>query len=154
MIQVAFIFENGEISHIISPGRDDMYENEAYYDNLLAVHISANEDPVEFSDTLFWSFQASRFLPKPSRPSFAHDWHNSGTWVFNQDKFWTFIRNKRSHELYLSDWTQMPDAPLTEEEKEEWRLYRQSLRDIPASNQGVTVESLINWPEKPTTPRN
>lgn len=153
MIQVAFISENGEISHVISPGRDDMYENETYYEDFLAVHISSNEDPTEFTDKFYWNFQSSTFLPKPSRPSFAHDWNN-GTWVFNSDKFWLAIRNKRSHELYLSDWTQMHDAPLTEEEKEEWRLYRQSLRDIPASNQGVTVESLINWPEKPTTPRN
>jgi hypothetical protein len=40
------------------------------------------------------------------------------------------IANERNRLLSLCDWTQMPDAPLTNEERESWRLYRQALRDI------------------------
>jgi hypothetical protein len=32
--------------------------------------------------------------------------------------------------LSSSDWTQLPDVPLTEVQKTEWAIYRQKLRDI------------------------
>lgn len=40
-----------------------------------------------------------------------------------------FIRNRK---LYESDWTQLTDSPLSEEQKELWRIYRQELRDLPS----------------------
>ena len=30
-----------------------------------------------------------------------------------------------------SDWTQLPDAPITSEKREEWKQWRQYLRDLP-----------------------
>lgn len=36
----------------------------------------------------------------------------------------------RVKKLAESDWTQLPDAPLSDEKKEEWKIYRQQLRDI------------------------
>jgi len=41
------------------------------------------------------------------------------------------IRLKRNRLLAESDWTQLPDAPMTEEEKVAWVVYRQALRDFP-----------------------
>jgi hypothetical protein len=32
--------------------------------------------------------------------------------------------------LQNSDWTQLPDVPLTEEQKAAWATYRQALRDF------------------------
>lgn len=40
------------------------------------------------------------------------------------------IRTIRNTKLMESDWTQLPDVPLSEEKKREWREYRQKLRDI------------------------
>lgn len=40
------------------------------------------------------------------------------------------IVSARNDELMRCDWTQAPDAPLTDQQKEAWRLYRQQLRDI------------------------
>lgn len=40
-------------------------------------------------------------------------------------------RVQRDCALRLSDWTQMPDAPLTEQQRAEWATYRQALRDWP-----------------------
>ena len=48
----------------------------------------------------------------------------------NADK-WTAIRMHRGQFLNQSDWTQLPDAPLTAEEKTAWSTYRQALRDLP-----------------------
>lgn len=39
-------------------------------------------------------------------------------------------RNARNVLLAQSDWTQMNDSPLTNEEKTAWATYRQELRDI------------------------
>lgn len=48
----------------------------------------------------------------------------------SQDLLWNGIREYRSYLLQKSDWTQLPDAPLTEEQKTLWATYRQELRDI------------------------
>jgi hypothetical protein len=40
------------------------------------------------------------------------------------------IRQTRLYLLQQSDWTQLPDSPLTEAKRAEWATYRQALRDI------------------------
>lgn len=40
-------------------------------------------------------------------------------------------RELRNQLLRKSDWAVLPDAPLTEKQKQEWQAYRQALRDIP-----------------------
>jgi hypothetical protein len=44
---------------------------------------------------------------------------------------WNLIRGHRNELLARCDWTQIPDAALTLEEKQSWAAYRQSLRNIP-----------------------
>ena len=61
-----------------------------------------------------------------------------------------YIREKRNRRLLDSDWTQMPDAPLSDSKKAEWATYRQALRDL---TNNYTNEDSINdivWPTKPT----
>lgn len=36
----------------------------------------------------------------------------------------------RNYLLQITDWTQLPDVELTQEEKDAWATYRQSLREI------------------------
>lgn len=43
----------------------------------------------------------------------------------------TQVRQERDYRLMRTDWTQMPDAPISEDERAVWLIYRQSLRDIP-----------------------
>lgn len=62
-----------------------------------------------------------------------------------QDLLWI-----RLCELKGSDWTQLPDAPLDEAWKEEWRIYRQALRDLPENLPDTHGEILeVVFPEKP-----
>lgn len=56
------------------------------------------------------------------------------------------VRDKRDKLLADTDWTQTDDAPLSGEDKESVRKYRQALRDITAQS-GFPQE--IKWPEKP-----
>lgn len=57
------------------------------------------------------------------------------------------VRGQRSWYLTQCDWTQLPDAPLNDEQKGEWRTYRQALRDV--TTQESFPES-IEWPAVPT----
>ena len=44
---------------------------------------------------------------------------------------WFHVRAERNLLLAESDWTQLLDAPHTEEERQQWVVYYQKLRDLP-----------------------
>lgn len=56
------------------------------------------------------------------------------------------VRLVRDRLLSLSDWTQAADSPLSPEDREAWRVYRQALRDLPRVYSG---EGPIPWPVAP-----
>lgn len=56
------------------------------------------------------------------------------------------VRAQRDAALTYTDWTQLLDAPVDAASKEEVRVYRQALRDIPA--QEGFPETVV-WPEMP-----
>lgn len=62
------------------------------------------------------------------------------------DSQWAKVRADRNKRLADCDWTQLPDAPLTNVQTADWATYRQALRDI--TNQ--TDPFNIIWPEQPT----
>jgi hypothetical protein len=56
------------------------------------------------------------------------------------------IKNTRNLLLYESDWTQIPNNPLTVEQQQAWADYRQQLRDI--KSQPGYPNNVI-WPTPP-----
>jgi hypothetical protein len=58
---------------------------------------------------------------------------------------WNSIRNIRNEKLLESDWTQLPDSPLTNQKQTEWQIYRQYLRDITTQLNPFSIE----WPTPP-----
>ena len=68
------------------------------------------------------------------------------------------LRGHRNMLLTNSDWTVMPDSPLSDSKQTEWKTYRQSLRDITKTanpkmrtdmSNMLDVKS-VTWPTKPT----
>lgn len=57
-----------------------------------------------------------------------------------------FFRRCRDQKLAACDWTQLPDAQLTELQKAAWTEYRQALRDLPAT---ATPDGFVTWPREP-----
>lgn len=55
------------------------------------------------------------------------------------------LRRQRNKLLLESDWTQLADAPLSAEKKQEWADYRKQLRDLPDT---VDIHNII-YPKKP-----
>lgn len=54
------------------------------------------------------------------------------------------IREERRRLLFMSDWTQVTDAPV---DSKAWATYRQKLRDLPATIEDPTAT--IVWPTPP-----
>ncbi|MDI6872581.1 MAG: tail fiber assembly protein [Bacillota bacterium] len=61
-------------------------------------------------------------------------------------KAWAALRAMRDRLLRDSDWTQLPDVPLTAEAKVAWADYRQKLRDLP---ENTTDPFNPMWPVAP-----
>jgi hypothetical protein len=53
------------------------------------------------------------------------------------------VRNRRNSLLRQSDWTQLADVNLTEQEKAAWQVYRQALRDVTAQS---GFPENVEWP--------
>ena len=67
------------------------------------------------------------------------------------------LRDYRNGLLFQSDWTVMPDSPLSDSKKTEWKTYRQALRDITKTAKPKCVVdspslevSSVTFPEKPS----
>ena len=56
---------------------------------------------------------------------------------------WNKVVLIRNFLLMDSDWTQLGDAQLTAEQKAQWVIYRQKLRDIPADQKSRPANSVI-----------
>lgn len=147
MKQVAFIRDNGEIAHIVSPGTDDMYTSGARYGDLTAIDLAHDEDGSQYIITKYW--KDGQWETRAPRPGFYYKWE-SYDWVLDQEQLYQIIINDRNSRLYFSDWTQLPDSPLSETKKEEWRVYRQELRDLTNNLTGITNLDQVPWPVPPT----
>jgi hypothetical protein len=73
------------------------------------------------------------------------------TEVSTEEKKNQFILRQRYSELMNSDWTQLPNSPLSDQVKAEWAAYRQALRDMPAKYDWSKVKNYsdIQWPVRP-----
>ena len=72
-----------------------------------------------------------------------------GDWItisIPDEIYWERMRDARNLRLSSSDWSQIPDVPLTSAKKLEWSLYRQTLRDLPANTEDPKE---VTWPLQP-----
>ena len=58
---------------------------------------------------------------------------------------WYEVRIQRNNLLTESDWTQIQDSPITGSLLDDWKSYRQNLRDITSQSDPFN----INWPVQP-----
>jgi hypothetical protein len=93
---------------------------------------------------LITEFNATR-LPRKIREQFGQ----VTTWSeVSKEHATAFLRFYRDIRLSSSDWTQLPDSPLSAEKKQEWATYRQQLRDLLSDTSANP--KLIEIPEEPT----
>lgn len=63
--------------------------------------------------------------------------------VPSADEAVQMVRTERNARLFDCDWTQLPDAPLSDAQRERWQVYRQALRDM----MDGFAWGLTTWPE-------
>ncbi len=64
--------------------------------------------------------------------------------IFRQE-----LRGLRDKYLQESDWTQVPDSPLSDELKQKYSEYRQQLRDLPETYETEIDMMNVNIPDEP-----
>jgi hypothetical protein len=68
--------------------------------------------------------------------------------VCDADTIMGEIRAIRDEKLIGTDWTQMADAPLRDDQKQAWAQYRTALRNITDDQPKATIDTVI-WPTQP-----
>ena len=151
MIQVAFINNEGEISHWVQPGNDSMYGDNLNYGEYIAKHFDISFDIKTYSKTNFWNFETNQWEERIPKPSHYWRWETR-KWIFYKQELLQDLRLERNAKLYACDWTQLPDSGLSETQAEEWRVYRQALRDYTEifDHSGAIDLSEASWPTKPS----
>jgi len=114
------------------------------------VHITTPvENGAQWLESHYWN--GSTIVDRGTKPSVYSTWDSENLqWTTDSDALMIDIRGKRSFRLKNSDWTQLPDNGLTEEQVTEAKTYRQALRDVPANNSGVARIEDVVWPTKPS----
>jgi len=117
-----------------------------------SIEADLNKSIVFYSDSLV-VYRDTKDTPfvatvSPSDYQSLVDLYNASA-VIDEDNSltgWDLIRQTRNRLLNFSDWTQMPDSPLTDSQKADWLGYRQSLRDITSTYS--EVEDVV-FPDPP-----
>jgi hypothetical protein len=125
----------GQILRIVQTTaiQDQLQDGESYIDGAIddSAYYIENESPIAIP-------------PKPSQYS-VFDF-TTKQWVENETMAISDVLIKRQRLLYASDWTQIPNNPLTAEQQSAWATYRQALRDIP-EQPGYPLN--VVWPTPP-----
>ena len=110
--------------------------------------IGVNESYIDefYDDSLYYiqNNQPTLFPEKPNGYA-VFDWVTH-QWVENVNAQSSVVLNARNKLLYESDWTQIPNNPLTVEQQQAWADYRQALRDV-TSQSGYPFN--VIWPTPP-----
>jgi hypothetical protein len=115
----------------------------------------AQESPLE--PEVFLLPAGATFVQPPQVPEGKQAVWNGETWEVQdiplppeppqpEPLTWDTIRAQRNFLLFQSDWTQLADASLTQEQKNAWAVYRQALRDAPSS---FSTPEEVAWPATP-----
>jgi hypothetical protein len=100
-------------------------------------------------------YAVGKFIPEgsilvPAKPNGPYTWDGS-QWIFDgytPEDAMNRLRFERNILLAQSDWMANSDVTMTDE----WRVYRQALRDItnqtPSLDENGQLTNII-WPEKP-----
>jgi hypothetical protein len=141
---------NGDILGVSMPVAGTQLQEGLQDDGFYVFKVDNSLRPETLIQTKYWDFENSCLETRPESPGTHYKWEE-GQWLFIQESLEAELRESRFIKLIESDWTQIPDSPLTAEQKTEWATYRQALRDITDTLTGSerSIED-ITWPEQPT----
>jgi len=135
MIYTIYLTQNGQILRTV---QTDNIQSQ------LQVGESYLESSIDSSNYYIEKNLPVEIPPKPSQYSIFD--FDTKQWVLVENLALADVLPKRQRLLYQSDWTQIPNNPLTAEQQTAWATYRQELRDIPQQS-GYPFN--VVWPVAP-----
>ena len=120
MIYTIYVSATGEISRTVQTDDIDsqIQSGESYVEGLIDSSVYYIDNGVAVA------------IPAQTSPYSVFDF-TTKQWVLVENLALADVLPKRQRLLYASDWTQIPNNPLTTEQQADWATYRQELRDIP-----------------------
>jgi len=133
---------------------------EIYNNNIVQIHDSIPSSwknisnfnaipPEDLYDLSKYNYSGYKFYPlveepypsdtklyNVNPPTYSIDENNKvvnlywSTTAKSPTEVWNIIRSERNRLLFRTDWTQLEDSPLSNEQKDNYKIYRQALRDI------------------------
>ena len=139
--------ETGEVrsTSVMSIAVDGPSDGDVIDDMVVRDITNEGEDWVKFGQHNYWDNGWSK---RPTKPSPFYRWEE-GQWSFDSISFEGAVRSQRDQAIALTDWTQLPDAGLSDNMLNAWRGYRQELRDVMDDLSGISSLDDVNWPEPP-----
>jgi len=147
------VIKNSRIINIANPFPTNNPEPGIQPDGNLVLYVNDLDglSPHDYIQQRYWDGTSLQVRPPP--PSKYYVW--SGTsWQIASSAYLEDLRFERDRRLFGSDWTQLPDAPLTSEQIQQAADYRQELRDmtdpIVANPQAYVNIEDAPWPTPPS----
>jgi len=150
---IAHLDSSGQIRNLFMSGSEIAQEGSTTSEGYTVKHVLSTDPDYptdQFCDKFYWN--GSSWVDRGLPPTRYYIWNTETVqWDVNTEAVLTLVRFERNSRLGLSDWTQAVDAPLTDEKKAEWRIYRQALRDI-MTNIAADLDDPenVSWPTKPS----
>jgi cyclopropane fatty-acyl-phospholipid synthase-like methyltransferase len=118
-------------------------------DGILVVHLDFPiENGLDFINRYY--FDDGKFHSREEKPNDYARWSSENrSWEWSVEDFISEVRSYRNRLLSLSDWTRMDDNGLDDDDRELWAIYRQELRDLPESLDGIESLNDVPWPTPP-----
>jgi len=106
--------------------------------------LQITKDYVNWSDFYVYNNTLISIPEKPNQYSVFN--YTTKQWEVDSAQLILLIKRKRNSLLLSSDWTQLPNNPLSLEVQTLWATYRQQLRDITLQSGYPTN---VVWPDLP-----
>jgi len=145
MIYYIATIKNGQIQTLKLASGDNAAEG-VQENGTTLVHIDFPIDNrIEFIETNYWD---GKWLQR-ERPPNEHSSWNGSSWEWDLESLMPQVRSVRNAMLVRSDWTQMPDSPLSEDDKLDWQIYREELRSLSFVQDNISNVKDVDWPAEP-----
>ena len=141
----------GQIDYIMSVNNNSDFSEAGFYGEHQTFQIETGVDHIKAVEESYYDYDDNMFKTRSKQPAMHYVWTKDKKWELDDTALMVDFRRHRTNKLVFSDWTQIADAPLTDEQKEEWKTYRQTLRDLTKNlPDGFDTLDGYVWPSEPS----
>jgi hypothetical protein len=110
------------------------------------INDSIPADAIAVSEEEFSALMAAQAVGKEIKPG-ADGKPVAEAKIFTNDELIAQVRAKRDRLLTDCDFTQLPDSPISAEQRTAWAIYRERLRNLPEACAADPASAV--WPQAP-----